>query len=50
MKIDVLMHITCTYMTREKIIESLDQAKAQGIRNLLALRGDPPRGATDWVH
>ena len=28
MKIDVLMHITCTYMTREKIIESLDQAKA----------------------
>lgn len=36
-------------MTREKIIESLDKAKELGIRNLLALRGDPPRGATDWV-
>lgn len=37
-------------MTREKIIESLDKAKELGIRNILALRGDPPRGATDWVH
>ncbi len=47
--LDVLMHITCTYMTREKVLESLDRAKELGIRNLLALRGDPPRGATDWV-
>lgn len=43
------MHITCTYMTREKVVESLDRAKELGIRNLLALRGDPPRGSTDWV-
>lgn len=48
--LDVLMHMTCTYMAREKIIESLDKAKQLGIRNILALRGDPPRGATDWVH
>lgn len=48
--VDVMMHLTCTYMTREKIIESLDKAKELGIRNILALRGDPPRGATDWVH
>lgn len=48
--LDVLMHITCTYMTKEKIVESLDKAKALGLKNLLALRGDPPRGATDWVH
>jgi methylenetetrahydrofolate reductase (NADPH) len=48
--LDVLMHMTCTYMSREKIIASLDKAKELGIRNILALRGDPPRGATDWVH
>jgi len=36
-------------MTREKVIESLDKAKQMGIKNLLALRGDPPRGSTDWV-
>lgn len=50
MNVDVLMHITCTFMTREKVIDSLNRAKEFGIRNLLALRGDPPRGATDWVH
>ena len=48
--LDVLMHLTCTYMTRELIIESLDKAKQLGLRNIMALRGDPPRGATDWVH
>lgn len=48
--LDVMMHLTCTYMTREKVIESLEKAKAYGIKNILALRGDPPRGATDWVH
>ena len=47
--LDVLMHITCTFMTREKVKESLDKARELGIKNLLALRGDPPRGATDWV-
>lgn len=37
-------------MTKEKIKQSLDRARDLGIKNLLALRGDPPRGATDWVH
>jgi methylenetetrahydrofolate reductase (NADPH) len=38
------MHITCTGMTREYIIDALDKAKAAGVRNVLALRGDPPFG------
>lgn len=46
--LDVLMHITCTYMTREKVRESLDKAQELGIKNILALQGDPPRGATHW--
>jgi methylenetetrahydrofolate reductase (NADPH) len=48
--LDVLMHLTCTFMTREKVVEALDSAKKCGIRNILALRGDPPIGSTGWVH
>lgn len=44
MGLDVLMHLTCTGMTRDRVIESLDKAKEYGIRNILALRGDPPMG------
>lgn len=47
--LDVLMHLTCTFMTRVQVEEALDKARDLGIRNILALRGDPPRGATDWV-
>jgi methylenetetrahydrofolate reductase (NADPH) len=49
MGIDVLMHITCTGMTREKVIFALDKAKDYGIKNILALRGDPPHGVSDWT-
>lgn len=37
------LHMTCTNMSRKLIDEALQQAKALGIRNILALRGDPPR-------
>jgi methylenetetrahydrofolate reductase (NADPH) len=46
---EVLMHITCTGMTREYIISALDRAKDAGIRNILALRGDPPFGVKEWT-
>ena len=49
MGLDVLMHLTCTGMTRDRVIESLDKAKEYGIRNILALRGDPPFGLDEWV-
>ena len=48
--LDVMMHMTCTFMTLEKIVQSLDKAKELVLRNILALRGDPSRGATDWVY
>jgi methylenetetrahydrofolate reductase (NADPH) len=44
--LDVLMHITCRCLTKEKIDEALEEAKNNGIMNLLALRGDPPQGTT----
>ena len=37
------LHLTCTNMSRRLVDEALQQAKALGVRNILALRGDPPR-------
>ena len=37
------LHLTCTNMSKKLIDEALEEAKALGIRNILALRGDPPR-------
>lgn len=38
------LHLTCTNMSKRIIEETLRTAKDMGIRNILALRGDPPRG------
>lgn len=37
------LHLTCTNMSRALVDRALEDAKALGIRNILALRGDPPR-------
>lgn len=37
------LHLTCTNMSRKLIDKALEDAKVLGIRNILALRGDPPR-------
>ena len=47
--LDVLMHLTCTNMEKRKIDEALEGAYKAGIRNILALRGDPPRGQEKWT-
>ncbi|CAO3699285.1 unnamed protein product [Rhizopus stolonifer] len=47
--LDTLMHLTCTNMEKDKINVALEQAKKAGIENILALRGDPPRGAEYWT-
>ncbi|KAI2470343.1 MTHFR-domain-containing protein [Annulohypoxylon bovei var. microspora] len=39
------LHLTCTNMSRKSIDGALEDAKVLGIRNILALRGDPPRAA-----
>jgi methylenetetrahydrofolate reductase (NADPH) len=46
--VDVLMHLTCTNMTVEELKQILCAARAAGIENILALRGDPPKGAVSW--
>ena len=37
-------HLTCVCATREQIKDLLAQIKSLGVRNVLALRGDPPGG------
>jgi methylenetetrahydrofolate reductase (NADPH) len=37
-------HLTCVNSTRDQIRELLSQIRALGVRNVLALRGDPPGG------
>ncbi len=39
-----MMHLTCVNSTRAELAAVLDEARARGIRNILALRGDPPGG------
>eukprot|EP00889_Picochlorum_renovo_P004290 jgi/Picre1/31320/NNA_006673.t1 len=41
---ETMMHLTCTNMPVEKLEAALQQCKEAGIRNILALRGDPPHG------
>jgi methylenetetrahydrofolate reductase (NADPH) len=44
-----LAHLTCVGSSREELGEIADQAHGLGIRNLLALRGDPPSGQAGFV-
>jgi len=37
-------HLTCVCSTREQIKSLLDQIRSLGVKNVLALRGDPPGG------
>jgi len=43
-----MSHLTCVGSTREQIGEVLAQARALGIKNILALRGDPPGGVGEF--
>lgn len=44
-----MMHLTCVNATEAELRQVLDQAAAHGVKNILALRGDPPGGAGPWV-
>jgi methylenetetrahydrofolate reductase (NADPH) len=47
--IETMAHLSCVGETREGLAGILDRYAAAGIENVLALRGDPPRGETNFV-
>ena len=44
-----MAHFTCVGATVAELRETLDTMRDAGIENVLALRGDPPRGQTTWT-
>ncbi|MBI5387275.1 MAG: methylenetetrahydrofolate reductase [NAD(P)H] [Verrucomicrobia bacterium] len=46
--VTTMAHLTCVGSTRPQIEEIVAQARALGIKNLLALRGDPPDGSSEF--
>src|SRR5580700_2211626 len=44
--IEAMAHLTCAGATVDELRGVLDELDGAGIENVLALRGDPPRGAT----
>ena len=46
--LEAVPHVTATGFTRDGLVELLAEARAGGAENVLALRGDPPRGQSTW--
>ena len=51
-QIEPVSHLTCVGSTKQDIREFLDRLKAEGVHNILALRGDitPNNGIIDFEH
>jgi methylenetetrahydrofolate reductase (NADPH) len=45
----VVSHLTCVGHGREEIRAILERYRQHGVENILALRGDPPKGREDFV-
>jgi len=45
----VMPHLTCVGHTRAELDALADQIHAGGFRNIMALRGDPPRGEAEFT-
>jgi len=42
-------HFTCVGASRKSILAYADRALAEGAENMVALRGDPPKGQTEFI-
>jgi methylenetetrahydrofolate reductase (NADPH) len=46
---EVLAHLTCVQSSKDDISRILDEFKKENMKNILALRGDPPEGETEFI-
>jgi methylenetetrahydrofolate reductase (NADPH) len=46
--IEAMAHFTCVGATKEELTDTLREMEQAGVDNVLALRGDPPQGETEW--
>jgi methylenetetrahydrofolate reductase (NADPH) len=47
--LEAMAHFTCVGATVAELRQTLDVMRDAGIQNVLALRGDPPQGQTEWT-
>jgi methylenetetrahydrofolate reductase (NADPH) len=47
--LEAMAHLSCVGEPVDRLRELLDEIAAAGIENVLALRGDPPRGQAEWT-
>ena len=47
--LEAMAHFTCVGATVADLRETLDLMRERGVENVLALRGDPPQGQTEWT-
>src|ERR1700709_1226192 len=47
--LEAMAHFTCVGATTDELRVTLEEIRAAGVDNVLALRGDPPRGQAEWV-
>jgi methylenetetrahydrofolate reductase (NADPH) len=46
--IEAMAHLSCVGEPADRLVDILGEIESAGIENVLALRGDPPRGETEW--
>ena len=47
--LEAMAHLTCVNATTDELRRTLDQMRDAGVDNVLALRGDPPKGQERWT-
>jgi methylenetetrahydrofolate reductase (NADPH) len=47
--VESMAHLTCVGTSRDEVGQVMDELVSQGMENILALRGDPPKGEREFV-